>query len=417
MAFVAKLSELVREQEDDGLIGEPHIEFSSTHPGSDMVGMNAYKDYDYFTASFPTLFPRGTGGHQDIRRTENVSLRAWAKWTLKHHSRRFAKHPTFIFLLYDVIFLRQSSLGNLLQVKRGYWDSVKHDFSTLTSTQLQQAAEDLQNRRPCSNPKIQQLMRDVRLISTYTPESFGRKLVMRHLLWGHIVRFGMPAIWFTLNPADLRSPLIMNLAGVLEIPIPRSTADIIRRTAVSNPVVVAEFFKLTMHAFFTAFLRTGTGECGILGDVSNYAGVVETNGRGMLHLHGFLWLTGNIDFPVLRQKLLSDSEFKDRVIEYLQSIIQASIDEDAAKVFMTEHLDETPDTDILNQSDKDWADSMKDHSNFVAYKRNMHSHTSTCYKYGYKRVVSTRKESHKDHVEEGSQEIRDEEGSESVQSK
>src|SRR6267154_2778079 len=86
---------------------------------------------------------------------------------------------------------------------------------------------------------------------------------------------------------------------------------------------------------------------------------------GMLHLHGFLWLTGNIDFPVLRQKLLSDSEFKDRVIEYLQSIIQASIDEDAAKVFMTEHLDETPDTDILNQSDKDWADSMKNHGNFV----------------------------------------------------
>jgi hypothetical protein len=55
----------------------------------------------------------------------------------------------------------------------------------------------------------------------------------------------------------------MNLAGVLEIPIPRSTADIIRRTAVSDPVVVAEFFKLTMHAFFTAFLRTGTGECSV----------------------------------------------------------------------------------------------------------------------------------------------------------
>lgn len=227
----------------------------------------------------------------------------------------------------------------------------------------------------------------------------------------------MPAIWFTLNPADLRSPLIMNLAGALEIPIPRSTADIIRRTAVGNPVVVAEFFKLTMDAFFTAFLRTGTGECGILGEVSNYAGVVETNGRGMLHLHGFIWLTGNIDFPVLRQKLLSDPEFKVRVIDYLQSIIQASIDEDAAKVFMTEDLDETPDTGISSQSDGDWASCMKNHGNFVAHKRNTHSHTSTCYKYGYKRVVHTRKESQKDDLEEGGQEIRDREGSESVQSK
>jgi hypothetical protein len=66
----------------------------------------------------------------------------------------------------------------------------------------------------------------------------------------------------------------------------------------------------------------------------------------MLHLHGFIWLTGNIDFPVLRQKLLSDSKFKDHVIKYLQSIIQASIDKDATKIFITEHLDETPDTGI-----------------------------------------------------------------------
>ena len=79
-------------------------------------------------------------------------------------------------------------------------------------------------------------MTDVRLISSYTPESFGRKLVIRHLLWGHIVRFGMPAIWFTLNPADLRSPLIMNLASTTQIPTTPATLETIRRTAVANPV-------------------------------------------------------------------------------------------------------------------------------------------------------------------------------------
>jgi hypothetical protein len=140
MAFSAKLAELIREQEDHGLSAEPYIEFCSTHPGSDMVGMDSNRDYDYFIASFPTLFPRGTGGHQDTRCTENVLLQAWAECTLKHHSRRFAKHLTFIFLLYDVIFLRQSSLGNLLQVRREYWDAVKHDFATLTFAQLHQAA-------------------------------------------------------------------------------------------------------------------------------------------------------------------------------------------------------------------------------------------------------------------------------------
>ena len=412
MAFIAKLTELVGEQEDEESMRDPHIQFSSTHPESDMIPKSSYQDSDFFTASFPTLFPRGTGGHKDSRRTEDVSLQAWAKWTLKHHSRRFAKHPTFLFLLYDVIFLRQSSLGNFLQVKKGYWDSVKHDFSTLTSVELQQAATDLQSGRPCSNPKIQQLMRDVRLISTYTPESFGQKLAMRHLLWGSIVRFGIPAIWFTLNPADLSSPLIMNLAGILEIPVPQSASDTIRRTAVGNPVVVAEFFHLTMKAFFTAFLRTGTGESGILGEVSHYAGVVETNGRGMLHLHGFIWLTGNLDFPILRQKLLSDPEFKGRLVEYLQSIISESVDEVAARAYSSQHPNETPSTDVVGQDDEDWAECMKNHGNSVAYKKNMHSHTSSCYKYGYKRVVTTRKDNQGDDVEaDGQAELREEENS------
>jgi len=222
----------------------------------------------------------------------------------------------------------------------------------------------------------------------------------------------MPAVWFTLNPADLSSPLIMSLAGIPEIPVPQSASDTIRRTAVGNPVVVAEFFYLTMKAFFTAFLRTRTGVSGILGEVSHYAGVVETNGRGMLHLHGFIWLTGNIDFPMLRQKLLSDPEFKGRVVEYLQSIINESVDEDAARAYSSQHLNETPGTDILGQDDKDWAECMNNHGNCVAYKKNMHSHTSSCYKYGYKRVVTTRKANEGDDVEvDGQAELREEENS------
>ena len=42
---------------------------------------------------------------------------------------------------------------------------------------------------------------------------------------------------------------------------------------------------------------------------------------------------------------------------------------------------------------------MKNHGNSVAYKKNMHSHTSSCYKYGYKRVVTTRKDTQGDDVE------------------
>ena len=48
---------------------------------------NVWEDPLYFTSAFPTLFPTGTGGHLDERAVK-VSLEAFGKWALKHHTRR-----------------------------------------------------------------------------------------------------------------------------------------------------------------------------------------------------------------------------------------------------------------------------------------------------------------------------------------
>ena len=68
-----------------------------------------------------------------------ASIEAFARWSLNHHSRRyvliqksylsftnvgrFATHKTFMYLMYDVIQLRKSSLGCRLLVKRRDWES------------------------------------------------------------------------------------------------------------------------------------------------------------------------------------------------------------------------------------------------------------------------------------------------------
>jgi hypothetical protein len=49
--------------------------------------LSAWADNHYFTGVFPTLFPHGIGGHLDERNSK-VSLEAFAKWALNHHSRR-----------------------------------------------------------------------------------------------------------------------------------------------------------------------------------------------------------------------------------------------------------------------------------------------------------------------------------------
>jgi hypothetical protein len=59
------------------------------------VLMNDWQDPEFFTGSFPTLFPFGSGGHlpEPQDRPVPVSLQAWAKWALTHHSRRYVSNP------------------------------------------------------------------------------------------------------------------------------------------------------------------------------------------------------------------------------------------------------------------------------------------------------------------------------------
>ncbi|KAJ5215236.1 uncharacterized protein N7498_001643 [Penicillium cinerascens] len=76
-----------------------------------------WHDPSYFTGAFPTLFPLGISGHLD-ERSFDVSLSSFAEWALKHHSRRFARHRIFIYLIYDVLLIRKSSLANKLVLQR-----------------------------------------------------------------------------------------------------------------------------------------------------------------------------------------------------------------------------------------------------------------------------------------------------------
>src|SRR6266480_671483 len=239
-----------------------------------------------------------------------------------------------MYLLYDVIQLRRSSLGHTLLIKRQNWRSVRDDIASLTVDQLQDAAKAVSNGQPIDNPTIRRLQRDLTTIGMQVPESFSQELMMRSQIKGLIVRDGMPVIWLTINPSDLRNSLVLILAGI-EIPgdaMPVANAAIRHAAATSNPVAVAQFFNHICKAIFDGLIQSGTGRIGILGQVANHFGVVETNGRGMLHLHALVWLTGNLEFNTLRNRLLQDGDFAHRVIRYLEAIIIQSINSDVNSV-------------------------------------------------------------------------------------
>jgi len=150
-----------------------------------------------------------------------------------------------------------------------------------------------------------------------------------------------------------------------------------------NPAAIAIFFHKICSGVLEALIRPVDGKKGVLGEVSTYFGVVETNGRGMLHLHALIWLAGNVDFFDLRRRLLEDPDFARQMIEFLDSVILECIvaaDSDGAS--------EPPSRPSTAEFDTDeaYVDALRTYSNAVASKRQLHSqnHNSTCFKYNKK---------------------------------
>lgn len=77
---------------------------------------------DFFPRTFPTLFPWGKGGpkarHHSVSIEQhdpdpvghhsNHSLKYWARYVLQRHGGRFATHPVFCFLVFNIL-LRSSA--------------------------------------------------------------------------------------------------------------------------------------------------------------------------------------------------------------------------------------------------------------------------------------------------------------------
>jgi hypothetical protein len=292
-----------------------------------------------------------------------------------------------MYLLYDVLQLRSSSLGNALFVKRRNWRSAEDDVASLTIDQLEGAAKAVADGAVIDDPIIQRLQRNIVTIGMQVPQSFSQKLKRRSEIKGLIVRDGMPAFWITINPSDLRNPVVLLLAGVEYSgdAFPAANAAIRHATATSNPVAVAQLFHHTCNAIFDGLLGSNTDRVGILGHVANHFGVVETNGRGMLHLHALVWLASNLDFGTLRDRVLRDKPFASSMVRYLESVIVHSIDLDINGGPNVEPAFIPPSTKGA-EADDEFHSRLSVDSNSIACKKQVHSsnHNSTCFKYSQK---------------------------------
>ncbi len=347
------------------------------------IALNDWDNADFFLLAFPTLFPHGDGGHCTPR-PQTVSLQAWAKWALSHHSRRFARHPVFMYVVYDVIQRRATALGYSLLVKSQNWSQTQELIAGITHNQLCEVAELVRTTNTCKDPAVLALENLVQLVSAHVPHSFAKCYEYRLQMRALMITNGMPVLWITFNPSDLRCPIVLWLAGI-RLPVSDNTASAFKTaTATINPIAIATFFNQTCTAIFDHLLAAGSIEGELFGPVSTYFGIVETNGRGMLHLHCLVWLTRMTNLSNFRQRICGNPSYLGRLLHFLDHIITTSLSVHSSNLSLAQDpgQDEFTPLPTTEHIDAFRATLVAD-SNKVASKVQMHSpsHNASCYKY------------------------------------
>ncbi|KAJ3516318.1 hypothetical protein NM208_g14859 [Fusarium decemcellulare] len=351
---------------------------------------------DFFPRTFPTLFPWGSGGpkarpKEDVdpaEPTRNHSLSYWARYVLQRHGGRFATHPVFCFLIFNTLLRSSNRRISMLRMSRRSFEKVEEVCASLTEDRLRRAMEDMRQTGSTTDQDIMMLLRELFVFGHAQPLSNESRLLMRRKIQALCILMGMPAIWFTINPNDINNPVKMKLAMHRLHDYSKAKellADLQQRydriaLSTMDPVSSALFFHREVSLFFEQYVRAG--EQSVFGKISHYYATVETNERGSLHLHGLLWLEGNLGLPSLIDDMANpgESEYRASVIRYVDSVFHECLDEKAGKATREDRKPIHPVTEMMNSSET-LTESFGDESNYIAYCCQVHSHTYTRIKY------------------------------------
>ncbi|EXL90209.1 hypothetical protein FOIG_16527 [Fusarium odoratissimum NRRL 54006] len=366
----------------------------------------------FLAKTFPSLFPLGKGGPrqaeehskdatgqvhpifeleaaaQHLVSSRNMSLEAWVKMVIQRHGGRFATHPVFPFLVFNIGVRSRNRRVSMASMRRSDFPEVERTIQDLTASRLEKARGELEACGKTADPDVNRLLRNLSLYGYRQPMSRESRLTMRRKIKSLIIRYGIPAIWFTLNPNDITNPIKLKLAAYRTRETGRAE-EYLRsldqaykraRLAISDPLSSAIFFHREISMFFQYYVMVGKDS--VFGRVSQYYGAVETNERGALHLHGLLWLQGNMYLSSLLSDVQGEEQaaYRQRVTEYVDSVFMEDLDEESfARVRAGRSV--TSDVSSLLERAFQFPPTFEEEANFCAGATQIHTHSPTCVKY------------------------------------
>jgi hypothetical protein len=253
--------------------------------------------------------------------------------------------------------------------------------------------------KPTSTPehKIMDVLNKITMIPCNSPCSAGYKQSRRNEIRGLINRYRAPALFITINPADVLHPLVRLLSGHdIDLEDCSNNSKITKaeqhQLVADNPAAATRFFNIMMKKFMDVLLmnnKSGQSGIGIFDKCKAYYGMVEAQGKGTLHCHMLIWLEGHMSPRALQVRMSSDENFKTRMLEWLESIIKCQllgaedvIIETNGPTSRPSRLDPHP---VMLSGPK--LDSSTFNSEYIQYvnglvlELNWHVHTHTCWKY------------------------------------
>ena len=362
--------------------------------------VNEFNNPDLFPLMYPTLYPYGIGGFDDRDRSVKLSMKRHVKHLLHLSDRRFQEHPTFIFTAFNILQRRTMLLQTKLKTDKSNFQWMAQQFASVSAETIHEVAEKTSKGETKNETwtederKIADLMQQVNAITGYVDGSAAARVQMRNEIQGLMIDQGLPNFYITINPADVYNPILKVLAGEdidIDNLLPEQVPDYWKQSILvaKNPAITAKFFNIYMKAFLLCLVgydpKFKDLNGGIFGLCKAYYGCVEAQGRGTLHCHMLIWLHGGLNPNEIKDKVLSDSSFKDKLIFYLEDLISNEIPSDPGPNFTTPSSRFHPcAVRGINPGDPDDDDRKKARQkdmHILTKSCQYHTHSTTCYKY------------------------------------
>ncbi|CAF2657408.1 unnamed protein product [Rotaria sp. Silwood2] len=290
--------------------------------------VNEYFNPKLLAGLYPTLFCYGRGVPEDQLRPVQITLKEHIRYLLAYNDRRFEKHHSFIFVIFNLLQRRDACFHAQLIATKPYFQSSADEILSLSSKDIETALDNNSKRiyNSESSNTLNKLLQHIKTIGGRVMGSAYSRTALRTRIHALIYNQGLPSIFLTLNPADIHSPVALYFAGVqldLDNIQNEQLMDTYKRAEIiaSHPVATAKFFHLLISNILNTMIIGG-----VLGPIKAYFGTVESQGRGSLHLHLLIWLDHDMKPADMKQKI-QNADVREKLKAYLEDIIKEDLDE------------------------------------------------------------------------------------------